>query len=144
MDDRVVYFISSNHERSSIAEGWASRLYIPNTIFKSAGWADARKSTLTLEAMKEINIDITDIHPSIIDWHDLQQADLIVLIQDEETDERINLEPSISQKVITWNVINPEKRAADPVTRWVLFQEICDDIALRIRDLEQHLSAHAV
>ncbi|MBM7580837.1 arsenate reductase/protein-tyrosine-phosphatase family protein [Jeotgalibacillus terrae] len=144
MADRYIYFISANHERSSIAEGWASRLYIPGTVFKSAGWTDARKNPFTLQAMQEISIDIASITPYRISESDLRNADVIVLIQDPEIDEEISIHPSFSDKVINWNIVNPAKRATDPFTKWAMFQEICDEIALKIRELEKDLSASAV
>lgn len=144
MADRYIYFISANHERSSIAEGWASRLYIPGTVFKSAGWAGARKNPFTLQAMQEISIDIASITPYRISESDLRKADVIVIIQDPEKDEAISIHPSFSDKVINWNIVNPAKRAADPLAKWAMFQEICDEIALKIRELEKDLSASAV
>ncbi|PPA72436.1 low molecular weight phosphatase family protein [Jeotgalibacillus proteolyticus] len=141
MDNQTIYFISSHHERSLIAEGWASRLKAENITFRSAGWFDAKTNPFSIEAMKEISIDLSSFKPHQIDLEELDQADMIVLIQDFDRDDKIHLTPSSAKKIVTWNIINPEKRSADPTEKWLLFQEICDDIADRIKDLGQTLSS---
>jgi len=143
MENQTVYFISSNHERSLIAEGWASRLNAQNITFRSAGWYSAKTNPFSIEAMKEICIDLTTIKPHHLTKEELDQADLIVLIQDFDKDEKIFLSPSSAKKILTWNIINPEKRSTDPTEKWLLFQEICDDIAMRIRDLGKTFSPSA-
>ncbi|KIL46840.1 arsenate-mycothiol transferase ArsC [Jeotgalibacillus campisalis] len=141
MTNQTIFFISSNHERSLIAEGWASRLNTQNVTYRSAGWFSAKTSPFSIEAMKEICIDLTAIKPYHLKKEELDQADIIVLIQDFEKDEKISLSPLAAKKILTWNILNPDKHSADPNEKWVLFQEICDDIALRIKDLGKTLSS---
>lgn len=141
MANKTVYFISSNHERSLIAEGWASRLNTKNITFRSAGWESARINSFSIEAMKEICIDLSTIKPHQLNIEELENADMIVLIQDFDKDEKIYLSPTIAKKILNWNIINPEKRSTNPSETWLLFQEICDDIALRIRDLGKSFSS---
>ena len=141
MPSQIVYFISSNHERSLIAESWASRLSTKDIVFRSGGWSNAKASPYSIEAMKEISIDITTIKPNILNKKELEKADLIVVIQDVENDEEIIFSSGFSDKLLLWDIINPEKRSTDYDEKWLMFQEICDDIALRVQDLGENYTS---
>ncbi|KIL46792.1 hypothetical protein [Jeotgalibacillus soli] len=140
MANQTVYFLSSNHERSLIAEGWASRLKNDHTTFRSAGWLSAKSSPFGIEAMKEISIDLSTISPHVLNNEELDRADIIVVIQDFENDDLYKLPAHQTHKLLSWHIRNPEKRSENPIEKWVLFQEICEDIAIRIRELERKLN----
>ena len=59
MTQNEIYFLSPSHQRSLMAEGWAQILDISGWEFDSGGWSDTRTSILSVEAMKELCIDIS-------------------------------------------------------------------------------------
>ncbi|MGR3763385.1 low molecular weight phosphatase family protein [Rossellomorea sp. NS-SX7] len=134
--NKTVYFLSSSQQRSLIAEGWAEKLSVPNWTFKSAGWVDAKDQELSVLAMKELCIDISSFPRTRIEIPDLDQASVIVKIQDSEYDEDISLPSDLEKKVIYWHLPNPRKRSRNQVEEWARYQEICDEIALKVKSLE--------
>ncbi|MEG9299027.1 phosphatase [Mangrovibacillus sp. Mu-81] len=137
--NKTVYFLSSSQQRSLMAEGWAEKLSVPNWSFKSAGWADETVHDLSVLAMKELCIDISSIPRSSIDIPDLDHASVIIKIQDTEYDEDISLPSDLEKKVIHWNLPNPRKRSSNPLEEWASYQEICDEIAIKVKSLESIL-----
>ncbi|WP_370295531.1 hypothetical protein [Rossellomorea marisflavi] len=136
----TVYFLSPGQDRSSIAEGWAGRLDMSGWAFKSAGLTRKnRKKSLSTLAMKEYSIDIDTLRRDPIQIDELAGASLIVTIYDEELDDAIKVPEEWEEKVIHWNLPNPQKRSTSDLEEWVFFQEICDEIAMKVRDLESLL-----
>ncbi|UKS66730.1 low molecular weight phosphatase family protein [Rossellomorea marisflavi] len=89
--------------------------------------------------MKEYNIDIDTLKRDPIQIDELAGASLIITIYDEEMDDAIKFPEEWEKKVIHWNLPNPEKRSTSDLEEWVFFQEICDEIAMKVRDLESLL-----
>ncbi|MCA0149133.1 MULTISPECIES: phosphatase [Rossellomorea] len=139
--NKTVYFLSSSQQRSLMAEGWAEKLEVSDWSFKSAGWvSDSRsREEFSVLAMKELCIDISSFPLSRIEMKELGEASVIVAIQDTEYDDKMELPSEIEEKVIYWNLPNPRKRSATLIEEWVHYQEICDEIAMRVKDLEHLL-----
>ena len=137
--NKTVYFLSSSQQRSLIAEGWAEKLDVPDWSFKSAGWIAESKADFSVLAMKELCIDISSFPLSRIEMAELGDASVIVAILDTEYDDRMELPSELEEKVIYWNLPNPQKRSATLIEEWVHYQEICDEIAMRVKDLENLL-----
>ncbi|QHE60852.1 phosphatase [Rossellomorea vietnamensis] len=139
--NKTVYFLSSSQQRSLMAEGWAEKLEVSDWSFKSAGWvANSRsREEFSVLAMKELCIDISSFPLSRIEMKELGEASVIVAIQDTEYDDKIELPSELEEKVIYWNLPNPRKRSATLIEEWVHYQEICDEIAMRVKDLEHLL-----
>jgi arsenate reductase (thioredoxin) len=134
--NKTVYFLSSSQQRSLIAEGWAGKLSVSNWSFKSAGWVDETNHELSILAMKELCIDISSFPRARIEIPDLNQAAVIIKIHDTEYDEDISLPNELEEKVIHWDLPNPKKRSKDQMEEWARYQEICDEIALKVKSLE--------
>ncbi len=134
--NKTVYFLSSSQQRSLMAEGWAEKLSVPNWSFKSAGWVEETDQELSTLAMKELCIDISSFPRTQIKISDLDQASVIVKIHDTEFDEDITLPSDLEKKVICWNLPNPKKRGTNQMDKWARYQEICDEIALKVKSLE--------
>jgi arsenate reductase (thioredoxin) len=134
--NKTLYFLSRRQHRSLMAEGWAEKLSIPNWTFKSAGWVVGADHELTILAMKELCIDIRSIPCTRIEIPELNQASVIVKIQDAEYDEDISLPSDLEKKVIRWDLPNPRKRSSNHLEEWACYQEICDEIALKVKSLE--------
>jgi arsenate reductase (thioredoxin) len=136
---RIVYFLSSSQQRSLMAEGWAEKLSVPNWSFKSAGWVVEADHELSVLAMKELCIDISSIPCTRIEIPELDHASVIVKIQDTEYDRDIRLPSDLEKKVIHWELPNPRKRSSNHLEEWACYQEICDEIALKVKSLEEIL-----
>jgi arsenate reductase (thioredoxin) len=137
--NKTVYFLSSSQQRSLMAEGWAEKLQVSDWSFKSAGWVADSREEFSVLAMKEFCIDISSFPLSRIEMKELGKASVIVAIQDTEYDDKIELPSKLEEKVIYWNLPNPRKRSATLIEEWVHYQEICDEIAMRVKDLEHLL-----
>jgi arsenate reductase (thioredoxin) len=137
--NKTVYFLSSSQQRSLIAEGWAEKLDVSDWSFKSAGWVAESRAEFSILAMRELCIDISSFPLSRIEMKELGDASVIVAIQDTEYDDEIELPSELKEKVIYWNLPNPRKRSTTPIEEWVHYQEICDEIAMRVKDLENIL-----
>ncbi|WP_201715368.1 low molecular weight phosphatase family protein [Rossellomorea arthrocnemi] len=136
MMNKTVYFLSSSQQRSLMAEGWAAKLDVSDWSFKSAGWITESRAEFSVLAMKELCIDISSFPLSPIEMKELGNASVIVAIQDTEYDDQIELPTELEEKVIYWNLPNPRKRSSSLIEEWVHYQEICDEIAMRVKDLE--------
>ncbi|KSU62075.1 hypothetical protein AS034_08045 [[Bacillus] enclensis] len=138
--DKTVYFLSSSHQRSLIALGWAKKLSVQDWSFKSAGWQETADRDLSVLAMKELCIDISSFPRGQAELPCLKQASVIVKIQDTEFDEDILLPSELEDKVICWDLPNPRKRSRDKLEEWARYQEICDEIAMKVKSLNTFLT----
>ncbi len=142
MADNLIYFLSFNNDRSLMAEGWASKLKLTDWHFESGGWFFAERNPLSIEAMKEINIDLSQKLPKKVDLKALEEASLIVAIYDFDQEIEIPLPDTQKHKLIQWDIKNPSQYSQEDIDQWVLYQEICDEIALKVKSLEQTLPTY--
>ncbi len=136
---KTVYFLSSSQQRSLIAEGWAEKLSVTDWSFKSAGLVDKSNAELSVLAMKELCIDISSLPRTRIEIEKLDEAAIIIAIQDTEFDDRIDLPSELNEKVIYWDLPNPCKRSNTLLEEWVSYQEVCEEIAMKVKSLENIL-----
>lgn len=136
MAQNEIYFLSPSHQRSLMAEGWAQILDISGWNFDSGGWSDSKNNILSVKAMEELCIDISEKEKKKAATHDLVGASVIIAIHDFEEDEEFELPPNCQNKVVHWNLPNPEKRAETTIEKWVFYQEICDALAIKVKTLK--------
>ncbi|WP_142828726.1 arsenate-mycothiol transferase ArsC [Planococcus soli] len=147
MPRHTVYFLSSHQHRGLMAEIWANRLMLPDWEIRSAAWTqDSRSSSneMPLEVMKEVILDLPQVEARTYDPEEVSEADLIIALHDgdlEQGDIPTNLP---SQKLLRWDIRNPELRSTDSVEQWALYQEICDEIAMNIKNMESYFRADYV
>lgn len=139
MPKHTVYFLSPQQQRGLMAEIWANRLKLPDWEIRSAAWEqDALYSDTPIEVMKEIMLDIPEVQPRSYNLQEVSEADLIVALHDsdyEQGDIPLDLP---AQKLVRWDIRNPELRSSDSTEQWALYQEICDEIAINIKKLEPY------
>ncbi|WP_409253274.1 hypothetical protein V1502_04990 [Bacillus sp. SCS-153A] len=140
MAQNEIYFLSPNHQRSLMAEGWAQKTDISGWKFNSGGWADARTNLFSVEAMKELCIDISEKQKKRADPQELDEASVIIAIHDFEEDHEFEIPDACINKVVHWNLPNPEKRAKTPIEEWVIYQEVCDSLAIKVKSLKDVLN----
>ncbi len=138
MTHKLIYFLSQSHIRSTIAEAWAKKLSIKNVTFISGSWKKEQKTPFINDALHEYALS----PPESLSFPPtnalLQDADLIVTIYDSTHE----LAPSFPQKwrnkVIYWDIEDPEQQEGISF-KWACYQEVCDRIALSVKNLEQDL-----
>lgn len=138
MNKHTVYFLSSHQQRGMMAEIWANRLDLPDWEIKSAAWHKPVLDYTTIEVMKEIVLDLPDIQPTPYNPNQVRDANLIVVFYDGDLEEPDIPSDLPTDKLLRWDIRNPELRAQDETEKWALYQEICDEIALNVKELEPY------
>lgn len=147
MPRQTVYFLSSHQHRGLMAEIWANRLMLPDWEIRSAAWtqdSNASSNEMPLEVMKEIILDLPAVEARTYDSDEVSEADLIIALHDGELEQGDIPTDLPSRKLLRWNIRNPELRTTDSVEQWALYQEICDEIAMNIKNMESYFRADYV
>ncbi|KKB42894.1 low molecular weight phosphatase family protein [Bacillus thermotolerans] len=140
MKSKNILFFSTSNELSIMAEGWASKLNEPALNFISTSFDKALDPSLSIEAMKEVNIDITDKEPAPLAPKLINEADLIVNIYDSDYDQGPTLPLASDKKVLYWDIPNPAY-CKDVIEKWAAYQIVCDELAEHVKQLEKELKS---
>lgn len=138
MSKHTVYFLSSHQHRGLMAEIWANRLELPNWEIRSAAWSQPSMSETPIEIMKEIILDLPEVEPRLYNHSEVSEADLIIAMHDGELEQDDIPTDLPTQKLLRWDIRNPELRSMDETEQWALYQEICDEIAMNIKGMETY------
>jgi arsenate reductase len=139
MSKHTVYFLSPQQHRGLMAEIWANRLKLPDWEIRSAAWnQQSLHSETPIEVMKEIMLDIPEVQPRSYNLEEVSEADLIVALHDGDYEQGEIPTDLPSQKLLRWDIRNPELRSTNSIEQWALYQEICDEIAINIKNLEPY------
>ncbi|WP_239749571.1 arsenate reductase (thioredoxin) [Mammaliicoccus sp. H-M34] len=126
MNKKIIYFIcTGNSCRSQIAEGWGKQLLGDEWSVYSAGIETHGVNPKAIDAMKEVNIDITDQTSDLIHTNILNQADLVVTLC-SHADQNCPTIPAHVQKE-HWGFDDPAGK------EWSEFQRVRDEIGLKIK-----------
>lgn len=142
MTKHTVYFLDSHQHRGLMAEIWANRLELPDWDIRSAAWGQPKFNETPFQVMKEVVFEIPKVEPRFYNPKEVGEADLIIALQDrdfESADIPVDLP---IQKLLIWDIRNPELRSTDEHEQWALYQEICDEIAINIKNLEPYFRAN--
>lgn len=142
MSKHTVYFLSSQQHRGLMAEIWANRLELPDWDIRSAAWGQSTFTETPFEVMKEIVLNIPRVEPRTYNPVEVGQADLIVALHDSEFESADIPSDLPPQKLLRWDIRNPELRSSDKNEQWALYQEICDEIAMNIKNLEPYFRSN--
>lgn len=138
MKNKTILFLSPFNHLSMMAEGWAVKLNEPSWKVISAACKNADHDALPVKAMKEVNIDIESKTPHSLKPQLMNEADIVVAIYDFQRDSMPALLDKSDQKVLRWNISNPVHY--DHLTdRWAAYQEVCDELAIKIQELQKQL-----
>lgn len=138
MSKQTVYFLSSHQHRGLMAEIWANRLELPDWEIRSAAWSQPSISETPMEIMKEIILDLPEVEPRSYNHDEVIEADLIIAMHDGELEQNDIPADLPAQKLLRWDIRNPELRSMDETEQWALYQEICDEIAMNIKNMETY------
>lgn len=130
MNKKIIYFIcTGNSCRSQIAEGWGKQLLGDDWNVYSAGIETHGVNPKAIDAMKEVNIDITDQTSDLIHTNILNQADLVVTLC-SHADQNCPTIPAHVQKE-HWGFDDPAGK------EWSEFQRVRDEIGLKIKKFKE-------
>lgn len=126
MNKKIIYFIcTGNSCRSQIAEGWGKQLLGDEWNVYSAGIETHGVNPKAIDAMKEVNIDITDQTSDLIHTNIFNQADLVVTLC-SHADQNCPTIPAHAQKE-HWGFDDPAGK------EWSEFQRVRDEIGFKIK-----------
>ncbi|UZX46507.1 arsenate reductase (thioredoxin) [Staphylococcus capitis] len=125
MTKKIIYFIcTGNSCRSQMAEGWGKEILGEDWNVYSAGIETHGVNPKAIEAMKEVDIDISNHTSDLIDNDILKQSDLVVTLCSDADDNCPILPPNVKKE--HWGF-------EDPVGKeWSEFQRVRDEIKLAI------------
>ncbi|RIL69386.1 arsenate reductase (thioredoxin) [Staphylococcus devriesei] len=129
MKKKTIYFLcTGNSCRSQMAEGWGKKLLGEHWNVYSAGIETHGVNPKAVEAMKEVEIDISHHTSDLIDAHILEQADLVVTLC-SNADENCPVMP-LHVKKEHWGFDDPAGKD------WSEFQRVRDEIKQTIENFK--------
>ena len=132
MDKKTIYFIcSGNSCRSQMAEGWGKEILGEDWNVYSAGIETHGVNSKAIEAMKEVDIDISNHTSDLIDNDILKQSDLVVTLCSDADDNCPILPPNVKKE--HWGFDDPAGK------EWPVFQRVRDEIGKRIQEFKETL-----
>lgn len=98
MEKKTIYFIcTGNSCRSQMAEGWGKKILGENWNVYSAGIEKHGVNPKAIEAMKEVNIDVSNHTSDLIDDDILKQLDLVVTLCSDADNNCPTLPPNVKK-----------------------------------------------
>ncbi|QLK86149.1 arsenate reductase (thioredoxin) [Staphylococcus sp. 17KM0847] len=132
MDKKTIYFIcTGNSCRSQMAEGWGKEILGEDWNVYSAGIETHGVNPKAIEAMQEVDIDISNHTSDLIDNDILKQSDLVVTLCSDADDNCPILRPNV--KKVHWGFDDPAGK------EWSEFQRVRDEIGNTIKDFSKNI-----
>lgn len=130
MDKKTIYFIcTGNSCRSQMAEGWGREILGKEWNVYSAGIETHGVNPKAIEAMKEVNIDISNHTSDMIDSNILKQSDLVVTLCSDADDNCPVIPPNVKKE--HWGFDDPAGKT------WSEFQRVRDEIGDTIKRFKE-------
>lgn len=142
MSKQTVYFLDSHQHRGLMAEIWANRLELPDWDIRSAAWGQPQLTETPFQVLKEVMLDIPKVEPRSYNSKEVGEADLIIALHDSDLESADIPADLPLQKLLVWDIRNPVLRSSDEQEQWALYQEICDEIAINIKNLEPYFRSN--
>ncbi|WP_066186402.1 MULTISPECIES: arsenate reductase (thioredoxin) [Gracilibacillus] len=125
MKKNIIYFIcTGNACRSQMAEGWARRILGDEWEVYSAGIRAHGVNPLAIQAMQEVDIDISQHTSDVIDADILNQATLVVTLCSDADQNCPHIPAHVKKE--HWGFDDPAGQ------EWSVFQRVRDQIGARI------------
>jgi protein-tyrosine-phosphatase len=127
---KILFLCMLNTVRSVMAEGIA-RAEFPEHEYHSAGFIESPVDYLTVEVLKEIDIDVSAHVPTGLDKVNLKDYDLVLCLAEEIKDKMQDLHiPNIEY----WNIKSPGSIRGSRFQQLLGYREIRDDIKKLVRN----------
>jgi arsenate reductase len=130
---KILFLCVANSARSQMAEGLARHMFGDRVEVASAGSVPARVNPHAIDAMREIGVDISGHTSKSVDAVDAGSFDLIVTLCADEVC------PVVPGKVKRLHWPLPDPAAAPPDQIAATFREVRDEIARRLRSLDDRI-----
>ncbi len=136
MTKPVLYFLcTGNSCRSQMAEGWGKYYLSGEWDVYSAGIEAHGVNPKAVEAMREVDIDISGQSSDTIDQDLLQKADLVVTLCGHANDVCPATPPNKERE--HWGFDDPAKAEGTDSEKWAVFQRVLDEIVERIKEFHE-------
>ncbi|MDQ0298709.1 arsenate reductase [Salibacterium salarium] len=137
-DNKIMYFLcTGNSCRSQMAEGFG-RHFLEGWDVYSAGIEAHGVNDKAVEAMKEVDIDISDQSSNKIDMELLHNADMVVTLCGHADDVCPTTPPHVTKE--HWGFDDPAQADGTDAEKWSVFQRVRDEIGERIKHFAQTTS----
>ena len=113
-----------------MAEALAKK-YLNNCIVESAGTNPELINPLTIEVMKEINIDLSNQYSKSISDKDIKSFDLAITLCGDAKDKCINLNHLV-KKFFHWDINDPSKANGTNQEKFNVYRDVRDKIKNKI------------
>lgn len=130
MRKKTIYFIcTGNSCRSQMAEGWGKKILGEHWNVYSAGIETHGVNPKAIEAMQEVDIDISNHTSDLIDNNILKQSDLVVTLCSDADANCPVLPPNVKKE--HWCFDDPAGKD------WSEFQRVRDEIDRTIQQFHK-------
>ncbi|RSL32696.1 arsenate reductase (thioredoxin) [Salibacterium salarium] len=134
-DNKIIYFLcTGNSCRSQMAEGFGHK-YLEGWDVYSAGIKTHGVNPKAVEAMKEVDIDISGHTSDKIDLELLNKADMVVTLCGHADDVCPTTPPRVTKE--HWGFDDPAGAEGTEEEKWAVFQRVRDEIGERIKQFAQ-------
>ena len=129
---RVLILCTGNSARSQMAEGLLRHAGGMRFEVFSAGTEPSRVNPLAIEAMREIDIDISNHRSKSVDEFLGEEFDYVITVCDR-ANENCPVFPGRTKR-IHWSFDDPAKAEGDESERLAVFRRVRDEIEGRLRE----------
>ena len=129
---KVLFFSTGTPERSEMAGGFLEKLTKGDLIAESTAVKSTDVSSLAVEVMKEVGIDITK-HPAKPITQSFREHFVCVVTLADESKERSPVWPFTSN-LLHWNLPDPSTVDGSPEQQKEAFRRVRDEIQRNVRD----------
>lgn len=133
MKTRVLILCTGNSARSQMAEGLLRDLAGDRFEVASAGVAPSRVRPEAIEAMREIDIDISEHRSKSVDEFLGQSFDYVITVCDN-ANQQCPMFPGKAER-IHWSIPDPAEVTGDEETRLAAFRSARDELRERLKGL---------
>ena len=132
MEKKIIYFLcTGNSCRSQMAEGFGKKILGETFEVYSAGIESHGLNPKAVEAMNEVNIDISNQTSDLIDTDILVKSDYIITLCGDANDNCPVTPSHISRW--HWGFDDPARATGSDEEKWAVFQRVRDEIEERIQ-----------
>ncbi len=135
MTKKVLFICIHNSARSQMCEAFANRFAPDRIEARSAGLEPGELNPLVVEAMREVEIDISrNETKSAFDlWKNGALFDYVIAVCDAGAAEKCPIFPDVTQR-LHWPFPDPSKVEGTPEEELQQVREIRDAIAAKVRE----------
>ncbi|HXG37070.1 MAG TPA: arsenate reductase ArsC [Dehalococcoidia bacterium] len=129
---RVLFLCTGNSARSQMAEALLRQLGGSNFEVHSAGTVAKGLNPLTIEAMREIDIDVSRQESKSVDRYIDSQWEYVITVCDQAA-EACPTFPGAAKR-LHWSILDPAAATGNEAERLQTFRQVRDAIKVRVQE----------